>query len=221
MRRSPFDQSGTDFSLSASWNAGGQTKVCPTPSDRILTVLAGADADRFIDREDEYLSVAEFARAGGLDNRVDSVLDDLVIKDDFNLQFRHEFNFVLAAPVDLGVALLPPEALHLADGHALHAERLQRVFDAFEQVRTNDRFNLFHSVPLFLRKSEVCLRGRLSGSRREGRLLVTRVREAAGDGVQAEIVAFLAMLRQVESGHLILAADAYADDQVDNFEDDE
>jgi hypothetical protein len=27
----------------------------------------------------------------------------------------------------------------------LHAERLQRVFDAFEQVRADDRFNLFHS----------------------------------------------------------------------------
>src|SRR5215510_9877960 len=117
----------------------------PQPSDRILTVLAGADAYRFIDREDEYLSVAEFARAGGLDNRVDSVLDDLVVEDDFNLQFRHEFNLVFAAPVDLGVALLPSEAFYLADGHALHAERLQRVFDAFEQVRTNDRFNLFHS----------------------------------------------------------------------------
>src|SRR5262245_1625934 len=199
----------------------GQTLVCPTPSDRILTVLAGADADRFFDREDEYLSVAEFARAGGLDNRVDSVLDDLFVEDDFNLQFRHEFNLVFAAPVDLGVALLPSEAFYLADGHALHAERLQRVFDAFKQVRTNDRFNLFHSVPLFLRKSDVCLRGRLSGGRREGRLLVTRVREATGDGVQAEIVAFLAMLRQVESGHLILTADADADDQVDDFENDE
>src|SRR5215510_1759208 len=155
MRRSPFDQSGTDFSLSASWIAGGQTKVCPTPSDRILTVLAGADADRFIDREDEYLSVAEFARAGGLDNRVDSVLDDLLVEDDFDLQFMHEFNLVFDAPVDLAVPLLPSEAFYLADGHALHAERLQRVFDAFEQVRPNDRFNLFHSAPLFLRKSNV------------------------------------------------------------------
>src|SRR5262245_65112511 len=124
----------------------------PHSSDRILTVLAGADADRLIDWEDEYLSVAEFASAGGLDNRVDSVLDDLVVEDDFNLQFRHEFNLVFAAPVDLGVALLPSEAFDLADGHALHAERLQRVFDAFEQVRTNDRFNLFHcnSIYFFL-----------------------------------------------------------------------
>src|SRR5262245_23168580 len=70
-------------------------------------------------------------------------------------------------------------------------------------------------------KSEVCLRGRLGRRRREGRLLVTRVRVAAGNGVQAEIVAFLAVLRQVESGHLILAADADADNQVDDFKDDE
>src|SRR5262245_56503685 len=124
----------------------------PYPSDRVLAVFAGANTDRFIDREDKYLSVAEFASAGGLDNRVDSVLDDLVVEDDFNLQFRHEFNLVFAAPIDLSMTFLPSEAFDLADGHALHAERLQRVFDAFEQVRTNDRFNLFHcnSIYFFL-----------------------------------------------------------------------
>src|SRR4030095_15572283 len=113
-------------------------------------MFAGATADRFFDWEDEYLSVAEFARPGRFDYRVNRVLDDLFVEDDLDLQFRHEFTLVLAAPIDLSVTFLPSEPFHLTDGHALHAERLQRVFHAFEQMRADDRFNLFHSTRLSL-----------------------------------------------------------------------
>src|SRR5262245_1241690 len=112
-------------------------------------MLSRANTYRLINREDKNFAVAEFARARGFDDRFNRVFDDLFVNDDFDLQLRHEFDFVLAASIDLSVAFLPSEPFHLADGHALHAERLQRVLYAFEQMRADDRFYLFHKLASF------------------------------------------------------------------------
>src|SRR5262245_10067724 len=113
-------------------------------------MLSRANTYRLINREDKNFAVAEFARARGFDDRFNRVFDDLFVDDDFDLQLRHEFDFVLAASINLGMAFLPPEAFYFTDRHSLHAERLQRVLDAFEQVGTDDRFYLFHKLASFL-----------------------------------------------------------------------
>ena len=47
--------------------------------------------------------------------------------------------------VDLRVALLPAEALHLGDGHALDAGLGQRLLNFFEFERLDDGDDEFHS----------------------------------------------------------------------------
>src|SRR5262245_17856553 len=119
--------------------------------NRVDAVFARANAHRLIYGEDEYFAVAEFARTCGLDDRFNRVFDNLLFNDDFDLQLGHEFDFVFTAAIDLGMAFLPTETFHFADRHSLHAERLQGVLDALEQVGTDDRFYLFHSLASLLR----------------------------------------------------------------------
>ena len=53
-----------------------------------------------------------------VDDGVDDALDVVVVDEDLDPHLRHEVDGVLRAPVDLGVAALAAEALHLGDGHA-------------------------------------------------------------------------------------------------------
>ncbi len=43
--------------------------------DGFLSFFLGANADRFLDREDEDFSIADFAGFGGFDNGFDGLLD--------------------------------------------------------------------------------------------------------------------------------------------------
>src|SRR5262245_3911135 len=99
-------------------------------SNRVDAVFARANAYRLFYWEDEDFAVAEFARAGGLDDRFDCVFDDLCCDDDFDLQLRDELDLVFSASIYFGMALLPPQAFYVADRPSLHAERLQGFPDA-------------------------------------------------------------------------------------------
>ena len=70
------------------------------------------------------------------------------------LSVRHEFDFdlgqevhgVFAAAVDFGVAFLPAESFHFADGHAFDADFAEGVFDFLELERLDDGFDFLHAV---------------------------------------------------------------------------
>ena len=49
-------------------------------------------------------------------------IEHLVLDRGLDLHLRQEIDHVLGAAVQLGVALLPAEALHLGHGDALHAD---------------------------------------------------------------------------------------------------
>ena len=87
-------------------------------SDRFLARLAGADADDLLDVGDEDLAVADLAGARGLDDRLDRALDQRVADDHLDLHLGQEVDDVLGAAIELGVALLAPEALDLGHGEA-------------------------------------------------------------------------------------------------------
>ena len=53
---------------------------------------------------------------------------------------------VFGAAIDLGLALLPAEAAHLAYRQALHAEAAKRLAHGFEPVRLNDCNDVFHDA---------------------------------------------------------------------------
>ena len=74
---------------------------------------------------------------------------DVAIADDhLDLDLRQEIDDVLGAAIELGVSLLPPEALHFGDGQSRHADLGQRLTDLVQLERLHDRFDLLHRPPL-------------------------------------------------------------------------
>src|SRR5690606_38791441 len=112
----------------------------------IRAAFAGADTDHGVDGGDPHLAVTDLAGVGGGGHRVDHLVDACVVGDDLDLQLGHEVDGVLGAAVDLGVALLPAVALHLADRHPQHAELFERGADVVESERLDDGGDQLHDV---------------------------------------------------------------------------
>ena len=64
--------------------------------------------------------------------------------DDLELDLGQEVHDVLRAPIQLGVPLLASEALDLAHGQSLNADRAQTLLHLIQLERLDDRFDLFH-----------------------------------------------------------------------------
>ena len=77
-------------------------------------------------------------------DRLDRLLDHLVLDDHLDLDLGQEVDDVLGAAIELGVPLLPAEALDLDDGDALDADLVQRVLHLVELEGLDDRFDLLH-----------------------------------------------------------------------------
>src|SRR2546423_15530879 len=117
----------------------------PLPgSDRITSPFPRADADDVFDRQDEDLSVADPTGLGGALDRFDDLRDQLVADDDVELHLGQEVDDVLGAAVELGVALLPPESLHLTDRDPLDADCAERLLHLVELEGLDDRLDLLH-----------------------------------------------------------------------------
>src|SRR5579864_9524639 len=106
--------------------------------------LAGADAHRVIEPEDEDLAVADLAGLRRRRDGVDDLVDLIGGAGDFQLDLRQEAHGVFGAAIDFGVALLAPVALHLGDGQSLNADLGQRVADLVELERLDDGHDDFH-----------------------------------------------------------------------------
>src|SRR3954451_20764167 len=103
--------------------------------------LAGADADYLLELEHENLAVADLAGVGGFLDGLDHLLEHLGLHCRFDLHLRQEVHDVLRAPVELGVALLAPEALHLRHRDALHTDAGERLAHLVELERLDNRRN--------------------------------------------------------------------------------
>jgi hypothetical protein len=112
--------------------------------DRVGPGLAGADADRFLDRRYKNLAISDAAGLGGLADRFDGGVDEPVGQHDLELHLGEEVDHVLGASVQLGVALLAPEALGLDDRDALQPHVLQGLLHLVELERLDDGFDLLH-----------------------------------------------------------------------------
>src|ERR671912_705666 len=113
-------------------------------SDRVGSGLAGADADRLLDARYKNLAIADAAGLGGLADRLDGAVDHAVGKNDLELHLRQEVDDVFGAAIELGVALLAPEALGLDHRDALQADLLQRFLHFVELEWFDDGFDLLH-----------------------------------------------------------------------------
>src|ERR1700730_12540233 len=106
--------------------------------------LARADPDHGLNRADPHLAVTDLSDSRGLDDDVYHLVDGRVIDDDLHAHLRHEVDGVLGASVHLGVTLLAPVSLHLADSHSKNARLFEAGLDVFERERLDDRSNQFH-----------------------------------------------------------------------------
>src|SRR5687768_14836574 len=96
-------------------------------SDGVQSALAGADADGLFDGRDEDFSVADAAGLGGVADRLDGAVHQLVRQHDLDLHLRQEIHDIFGAAIELGVSLLAPKPLGLGDGNALQPDFLQRL----------------------------------------------------------------------------------------------
>src|SRR5688572_19235385 len=108
--------------------------------------FAGADADDLLQVEHEDLAVADLPGIGRLLDRLDCLLEQLGFHRRLDLHLRQEIDHVLRAAVELGVAFLPPEALDLRHGDALHADRGERLAHLVELEGLDDCGNEFHGA---------------------------------------------------------------------------
>src|SRR5262249_39991422 len=100
--------------------------------------LAGADAHGAVEAEDEDLSVPDLTGFGGVGDGLDGLVDLIGRHRHLDLDLRQEAHGVFGAAVDFGMALLPPVALDLGHGHAVHADRGESVADLVELERLDD-----------------------------------------------------------------------------------
>src|SRR5690349_13645945 len=122
-----------------------------TSSDRVGSGLARTDADGFLDRRHENLSVSDAAGLCRLADRLDGALHQIVVQDDLELHLGQKVDDVFCPAVQLGVALLAPEALRLDDGDPLEADLLEGFFDFIELERLDDGFDLLHRITVSVR----------------------------------------------------------------------
>ena len=79
-------------------------------------------------------------------HRLDGFFDHIVSEHNFDFDLGEEVHDILGAAVELGVALLSPEALGLGDRNALKTNLLQRLLHFVEFERLDDRLDLFHRL---------------------------------------------------------------------------
>src|SRR6267143_3640145 len=91
---------------------GPRARASPRPyirdrssSDRVGAALAGADADRLVDRADEDLAVADPSGMGGVLDRLVRALDQRVLHDGLDLHLGQEVDDVFGAAIELGMPL--------------------------------------------------------------------------------------------------------------------
>src|ERR1043166_4144060 len=111
---------------------------------RVRVGLAGADAQRVLDVDDEDLAVADLPGLCRGGDRLDHAVGAIVRDHDFDLDLGQEVHRVLRAAVDLGVALLAAEALHLGNGQSRDAECGERVAHVLQLERLDDGGDQLH-----------------------------------------------------------------------------
>src|SRR5512147_2711219 len=93
-----------------------------------IASLAGPDPDDIFELRDEDFAVTDLAGLClFLDGR-EYLVRNTVGHRHFNLYLRDEGNIILRATVELHMAFLPTESLHLGHGHALDPDCIKRVF---------------------------------------------------------------------------------------------
>src|ERR1051325_8118198 len=115
--------------------------------DGLGPALAGPNTDHVLDRGDEDLPVPDPPGARTADDRIDDFRHALIRDQHGDLHLGQEIDDVLRAAVELRVTLLPPESLHLLDGHAVDSGFREDLLHLVELERFDDRVDAVHRSP--------------------------------------------------------------------------
>src|SRR6185437_16183059 len=114
----------------------------------VVVQFAGTDADDLIQRADEDLAVADLAGARGRLDRFEHAVELVVGHGHLQLDLGQEVDHVLGTAIELGMALLATETLHLGHGDALHADFGECLAHIVQFERLDDRHDQFHEASL-------------------------------------------------------------------------
>src|SRR5713226_972162 len=147
-QRSPAATSAT-AAISRIVTVSGNALIAPCPpwstrSERALVALTGADPDGRVHGMDEDLTVADVPRLGRGGQDARDLVGQAVRYHHLHLDLRQEVHGVLAASIQLGVALLATEPANLRNRHADDADARQRLLDVVELERLDDSLDFFH-----------------------------------------------------------------------------
>src|SRR5690606_23620896 len=116
-------------------------------SQRGVPGFAGADAGCGGEIEHENLAIADAFGAGSLLNRFHDLRRDGIRRCDFDLYLGQHIRRIFGPAVNLGLALLPPEALDFRHGHACDAYGAESFAYLVELERFDDGDDEFHLKP--------------------------------------------------------------------------
>src|SRR4051812_47431534 len=139
--------------------------ACLVRLQHFFARLAGTDADRVLDREDEDLPVPDRARTGVLQDRLGDHRLIHVVHHALQLQLRPEMDRDRRAAVVLGDPLLTSRPLHLGDRDAREPSLEQLLADRLERLVADIGHDHLHAVtPSLFASSPVAARpGAASG----------------------------------------------------------
>src|SRR6187551_2190029 len=130
---------------SAVRRSGGDLRLLVQLQDG-LPVLAGADANRLLHRQHEDLAVADLARAGVPEDRLDDHVLVFVLDHHLELDLGPDVDRQGRAAVALDDAFLATRALGLDDREGREALVEQLAPDRLERLVANVRLYLFHAL---------------------------------------------------------------------------
>ena len=194
--------------------------------DRRRPLVARTDAHGVRELVDKDLAVARRPRAQDALGCIRQLRDGHLTDDGLDLDLWHEVDVVLAPAIDFLVPLLHAAAVDLTDGHAEHADLVERLFELLEFFGARDDVDFiefsFHCVsPLlsawdidaihFRRRSQVILPQGIVVPKKGGD------RTAGHDGLD---VAALAVLGDIEPLDLVCLARPHGCIGVDDAKED-
>ena len=121
----------------------GSTAFSPL-GERRVAALARTDADGVEDLGDEDLAVADLARAGGLDDRIEGGVEILIADDDLDAHLREEVDGVGGAAVEVGAAHLATVAPHSLAAQAPDIGGFEGILNRLQTIHPDERLDSLH-----------------------------------------------------------------------------
>jgi hypothetical protein len=117
-------------------------------SDRQLSSLSGANANRFLDRHNKNSAVIHSSCSGLTYDGLNRAPNTVIRNDDFKFKLRQKVVEVLAARRDGRVFCPPPQHLYFTNGYPFDSDFDQGFSYLVHSERFDNRLDLLHFIPM-------------------------------------------------------------------------